>query len=169
MGAIVDEVRVAVPVRTAYDQWTQFETFPRFMPAVRDVEQERPAVTRWVLGLGPLHHEFHAETLEQHPDSLVQWRSLDRRLHHEGAVTFESLAPDLTAVRVELRLDPRPPVGALLRPAVQRLLRSQLEHFKTFVEGMGEAGEAWRGTIHDGRVQHNYDESPTTIPGWPHG
>lgn len=168
MGAIVDEVQVAVPVRTAYDQWTQFETFPRFMPAVQEVDQERPAITRWTIGFGPLRHEYHAETLEQRPDSHVQWRSLDRRLPHEGRVTFRALGPALTSVRMELRFPPRWRAGVVLLPIVRRLVRSELGHFKEFIEGMGEAGEAWRGAIHDGRVLHNVDDSPRT-PGWPHG
>ncbi|WP_101524258.1 SRPBCC family protein [Nocardioides houyundeii] len=168
MGAIVEAVQVAVPLRTAYDQWTQYETFPRFMSVVKEVHQERPAITRWILGYGPLRRAYYAETLEQHPDSLVAWRGLDRRLRHEGQVTFQELEPDLTSVRVELRFEPRRLTGAAIVPAVQRLIRSELGHFKEFIEGMGEAGETWRGTIRDGRVQHTYDASPST-PGWPHG
>jgi len=166
MGAIVEEVQVAVSVRTAYDQWTQFETFPRFMAAVRDVDQERPAVTRWTIRVGPLRHEYHAETLEQYPDELVRWRSLDRRLPHEGQVTFTDSGLATTTVRVELRLPAR--AGAVLGRLARRLVRSELRHFGSFIEGMGDAGEAWRGTIHDGRVEHHHDASPN-IPGWPHG
>ncbi|AWB91921.1 SRPBCC family protein [Aeromicrobium chenweiae] len=168
MGALVESVQVAVPLRTAYDQWTQFETFPRFMSVVKEVHQERPAITRWTLRYGPLRHEFHAETLEQHPDSRVEWRSLDRRFRHEGLVAFDALEPARTAVRVEVRFETPWHSDTVLLPVVQRLLRSELEHFKTFIEGMGEAGEAWRGTIHGGRVQHTYDSSPS-VPGWPHG
>ena len=164
----METVQVAVPVRTAYDQWTQFETLPRFMRTVRSVHQERPTVTRWTVGWGPLRHEYHAETLEQHPDSLVRWRSLDRRLRHEGHVDFRALDPARTSIRVEMRIQPGPVPGALLVPAVRRLVRADLARFARFIEGMGEAGDAWRGTIHDGRVQHDYDASPST-PGWPHG
>lgn len=168
MGAIEESVQVAVPLRTAYDQWTQFETFPRFTSVVKEVHQERPAITRWILGYGPLRHEYYAEILEQHPDSHVGWRSLDRRFRHEGLVTFRALEPDLTSVQVEVRFEPRRRPGAAILPVVQRLVRSELGHFKEFIEGMGEAGESWRGTIHKGRVQHTYDASPST-PGWPHG
>jgi uncharacterized membrane protein len=168
MGALVESVQVAVPLRTAYDQWTQFETLPRIMTAVKDVDQERPAVTRWTVGYGPLRHEYHAETLEQQPDSHVRWRSLDRRLPHEGRVTFHPLGPDRTSVDVEMRLDPPALSSLVILPVARRLVRSELAHFRTFIEGMGEASESWRGTIHDGRVQHAHDDSPRT-PGWPHG
>ncbi len=77
-------VEVAVPVRTAYNQWTQFKSFPRFSAVVRDVEQVRPTVTAWTLGYGPLRRRFAVEILEQDPDAYLAWRGLEQRPWHRG-------------------------------------------------------------------------------------
>ncbi|MYS43916.1 cyclase, partial [Streptomyces sp. SID5998] len=88
MHTVEETIDIAVPVRTAYDQWTQFKSFPRFMTVVRRVEQVRPAVTAWVIGVGPVRREFEAEIVDQEPDSHVTWRSLERRPGHRGEVRF---------------------------------------------------------------------------------
>lgn len=76
MKTIENTVAVSVPLRTAYDQWTQFETFPRFMSGVKRVRQQTCSVSVWVVGAGPLRQEFTVEILEQAPDSHVVWRTL---------------------------------------------------------------------------------------------
>jgi len=168
MGALEEIVHVAVPARTAYDQWTQLESFPRFMSVVEHVEQVRPNVTRWIIGMGPVRREFYAEILEQVPDSRVCWRSLDRHLRHEGEVSFQSLEAGRTAVTVTMGLEPWRATDAVILAVTRRVVRSELEHFKEFIEGVGDAGETWRGTIHDGRVQNGENTAPN-FPGWPHG
>lgn len=168
-GTVEVALTLDVPVRTAYDRWSQFASFPRFMRRVRRADQVRPAVTRWFVRLGPLHHEFYAEVREQHPDTLISWRSLGHRLRHEGEVSFRPLGESRSA----LRLTMRPPcpagvppgvVAAVLRP----LVAAELERFKTFVESVGDVGESWRGTIRDGRVE-NIENQPPAFPGWVHG
>jgi len=170
MSVVTEMVQVAVPVRTAYDQWTQFESFPRFMSRVGKVTQERPTLTHWTIRVGPLRRGFHAEVLEQHPDAHVSWRSLDRHLQHHGSVTFQSLALGRTTVTVRLHLVGWRGLGvpAPLRAVVRRMVRAELGRFQEYVEGVGDAGETWRGTIHDGRVLQLQKEPPDT-PGWPHG
>ncbi len=69
MNTIEETIEVAVPVRTAYNQWTQFKSFPRFMSAVKGVEQIRPAVTEWVIAFGPVRHTFQAEIVRRRPDT----------------------------------------------------------------------------------------------------
>ncbi len=157
---------VGVPVHTAYDQWTQFESFPRFMDAVRSVEQVAPTVTRWRIGLGPFHRDFHTEILEQHPDDMIRWRSLEGSPAHEGEVLFSSPAADRTALTMRIRSSWTMP--APLRRLVERSLNAQLRRFATTIEGLGDAGGGWRGTIHEGRVgqpEHIGEHPPT----WPHG
>ncbi|WP_164416766.1 SRPBCC family protein [Streptomyces salinarius] len=170
MTTIEETVRVAVPVRTVYDQWTQFKTFPRFMTSVVKVEQVRPSLTRWTLGVGPVRHEFAAEIVEQQPDARVAWRSLDGR--HRGEVTFHATAPDRTAVTVHLRIV-RPGAAVLLCDTfglVRRVLRTELAHFREFVEGLGEGNEGWRGTIRNGHVRPVESEPPRShVPRWPVG
>lgn len=158
-----------VPVRTAYDRWSQFGSFPRFMRHVRRADQVRPAVTRWFVRLGPLHHEYYAEVREQHPDSLIAWRSLGRRLRHEGEVSFRPVDEGACALHLTMRLPcpggvPARVVAALLRPVVS----AELSRFKSFVESVGDVGEAWRGTIRDGRVS-DIEKRPPPFPGWVHG
>ena len=160
-------VTVEVPVRTAYDRWARFESFPRFMPLVRRVEQVRPNVTRWWVGRGVLRHEFYAEVVEQHPDASVSWRSLDRRFPHVGQVTFREL--DGRRTEVTLQLDA--PTGWVARcpeAVVRRVVESQLAGYVAFVEGVGDAGDTWRGTIRRGRVD-DIDKKPPAHPGWVHG
>lgn len=161
------KVEVAVPVRTAYDQWTQFESFPRFMPLVKKVIQLQPTMTRWWVGRGPLQREFHAEIVEQHPDTLVEWRSLDRRVPHRGEVAFTSVDDHRAVVSVQFELGSGLLARLLHRP-VRRMINSQLACFTTFIEGVGDAGETWRGTIRRGRVEHTEHEPPAH-PGWVHG
>lgn len=166
MVVIEAHTEIDVPLRTAYDQWTQFETFPRFMSAVRAVHHVGPTVTRWRIGIGPLHRDFHAEILEQHPDEGLRWRSLDARPDHEGEVLFSEVAKGRTLVSVRIR----PVWGGRgpLRGIVERALRRELSAFKGFIEGLGEAGGAWRGTIHEGRVRQPEETAPRS-PTWPHG
>src|SRR6478735_3949511 len=118
MSTVEETIVVAVPVGTAYNQWTQFKSFPRFMAVVKGVEQIRPNLTRWVIGLGPVRHEFDAEIVDQRPDSLVRWRSLGPRLAHRGEVSFRATEADRTevSVRIDLRshgaADPRTHAGS---------------------------------------------------------
>ncbi|WP_139983826.1 SRPBCC family protein [Nocardioides litoris] len=164
--AIEVVVDVAAPLRTTYDRWTRFESFPRFMPLVQAVTQVRPTVTRWRLGRGPLHHEFEAEVVEQHPDERVAWRSLDSRFPHRGEVTFAATGERRT--RVRLVLDDDVLAHRWSEPVVRRLAVAQLAAFGRFVEGVGDAGETWRGTIRRGRVTAVEKDAPAH-PGWVHG
>jgi uncharacterized membrane protein len=170
MTTIEETVQVAVPVRTVYNQWTQFTTFPQFMTSVVEVEQVRPSITHWTVGLGPVRHRFTTEIVEQQPDTCVEWRSLDAR--HRGAVTFHEMTPALTAVTVHIQLT-RPGVAVLLYDALgltRRVIRSELAHFKEFIEGLDQEGEGWRGTIRNGRVLPVESEPPRSqVPRWPVG
>ncbi|CAL9338997.1 hypothetical protein SUDANB126_00237 [Streptomyces sp. enrichment culture] len=172
MNSFEESIEVAVPVHTAYNQWTQFKTFPRFMPVVKEVEQLRPNLTRWVVGAGPVRHEFTAEIVEQRPDSLVAWRGLGRRAGHRGEVSFRKLAPDRTEVVVRMRFEPHGIKGrALARTgATPRAVRAGLGRFKEFIEGLGQECGAWRGVIRNGQVQPSEPDPPRSrVAGWPVG
>lgn len=172
MNTVEETVEVGVPARIAYDQWTQFTSFPRFMTAVRGVEQIRPAVTVWVIGYGPMRHTFETEIVEQQPDSHLAWRSLGRHSCHRGDVTFRATAQGRTAITVRIRVRPRGVVGMLgqVPRVTSRAVRRELGHFKDFIEGHGESAGAWRGTIRDGRVRPVEAEPPgSRVPTWPVG
>ncbi|WP_344872703.1 SRPBCC family protein [Nonomuraea antimicrobica] len=165
-------VEIAVPVRTVYNQWTQFKSFPRFMTVVKRVDQVRPTITRWVIGFGPVRREFEAEILEQQPDSHLIWRSLGRGPSHQGGVWFRPTMSGTTTVTVRIRIAARGRARLVPRPAgvTSRVLGRELRHFKEFIEGLGQEGGAWRGEIRDGRVlQAEPDPPRCRVPTWPVG
>ncbi|MGW2209693.1 SRPBCC family protein [Streptomyces sp. NPDC001781] len=172
---VEETIEVAVPVRTAYDQWTQFKTFPRFSAVVRDVEQSRPTVTAWTLGYGPLRHRFAVEIVEQDPDAYLAWRGLEQHPTHQGEVEFRPTESGGTAITVRMLLQPRGAAKVLTRSSrvvglSARLLRAELVSFRHFIEALGQAGGAWRGTIRNGRVQHDSPEPPRSrVAQWPVG
>jgi uncharacterized membrane protein len=172
---VEETVEVAVPVRTAYNQWTQFKAFPRFSAVVRGVEQVRPTVTAWTIGYGLLRHRFAVETVEQDPDAYLAWRGLEQSPRHQGEVEFRPTESGGTAITVRMCLEPRGAARILTRsPRVARLtarlVRGELMRFKQFIEGLGQEGGAWRGTIRNGRVQHDRPEPPRSrVAQWPVG
>ncbi|MFC9111783.1 MULTISPECIES: SRPBCC family protein [Streptomyces] len=172
---VEETVDVAVPVRTAYNQWTQFKIFPRFSGVVRSVEQVRPTVTAWTLGRGPLRHRFAVEIVEQDPDAYLAWRGLEQHPSHEGEVEFRPNGSGGTTITVRMLLEPRGAAGILTRSSrvtdmAARLVRGELVRFKRFIEGLGQEGGAWRGTIRNGRVQHDRPEPPRSrVAQWPVG
>ncbi|ATW52061.1 SRPBCC family protein [Streptomyces peucetius] len=172
MHTVQEMLEIEVSVRTAYNQWTQFKSFPRFMSTVKSVEHVKPTLTRWVIGCGPLRREFTAEIVEQQPDSRVVWQSLGRRSCHRGEVTFRPTAPDRTAVTVRIEVERRAVSDFVMGVSgfTRRVVRSELTRFKEFIEGLGEEGGAWRGTIRNGHVQPVEPEPPRSrVPRWPVG
>ncbi|MER8158322.1 SRPBCC family protein [Streptomyces sp. NPDC094472] len=173
MNTIEETIEVAVPVRTAYNQWTQFKSFPRFMSAVKRVEQIRPTITHWVIRYGPVRCAFQAEIVHQRPDSSVVWRCLQRRPSHWGEASFRPTAPDRTQVTVRIESTPGR-VASLLTNAssglARRVVQRELGHFKEFIEGLGQESGAWRGSIHNGHVQPTEPEPPRSrVARWPVG
>src|SRR5262245_29386370 len=104
MTIITESIDVAVPVRTAYDQWTQFEEFPRFMGGIDDVRQLDETHLRWVASIGGVRREWEAEIVEQLPDERIAWRSGDGR--NAGRVDFEPIDPENTRIDVSMCWDP---------------------------------------------------------------
>ncbi|MFJ7336307.1 SRPBCC family protein [Streptomyces sp. NPDC101110] len=176
---VEETVEVAVPVRTAYNQWTQFKAFPRFSTVVHGVEQVRPTVTVWTLGYGPLRRRFPVEILEQDPDAYLAWRGLEQHPSHQGDVEFTPTESGGTAITVRMLLEPRGAARMLTRSSTAvrlatrstaRLVHGELVNFKMFIEGLGQEGGAWRGTIRNGRVQHDHPEPPRSrVAQWPVG
>jgi uncharacterized membrane protein len=170
MSTIEASVDVDVPVETAYNQWTQFEIFPRFMDGVLRVDRPQATLTHWVTRFGGVTREFDAEIVEQRPDERVRWRTLDKP-RHSGMVTFGSLCDD--RVRVTLRVDFEPYgmvewAGDALG-VVSRRVQDDLKSFKEYIEGQGSETGRWRGAISDSQVRpHSGQENPH-VPNWPTG
>jgi uncharacterized membrane protein len=156
---VVQSIDVTVPVSTAYNQWTQFESFPQFMEGVERIEQLTPTRTHWVTRIAGVERQFDAEITEQHPDERVAWRT-DHGTHQAGVVTFHRL--DDKRTRVTLQMD-HEPEGLAEKVAdalgvVQKRVAGDLRHFKEFIEARGHEEGAWRGDV--GR-------SPQQEPGGP--
>jgi uncharacterized membrane protein len=149
MGGVTKSVDVAVPVRTAYNQWTQFEEFPRFMEGVQEVRQLSDTMTHWRTEIGGVKREFDAEITEQLPDERVAWTSTEGT-RQAGVVTFHRLDADHTRVTAQIEFEPDGVVekaGDVLG-VVDRRVKGDLDRFKEFIEGRGgvETG-AWRGEV----------------------
>lgn len=154
MSQIIESIEVDVPVRVAYNQWTQFESFPHFMEGVERVVQLDDATLEWTASIAGKVKHWRAEITEQRPDEVVAWRSTEGA-QNDGQVRFEPLAVDRTRVEVQLDVEPEGLVekaGDALG-VVERRVQGDLERFKEFVESRGQATGAWRGTVDDGRVE----------------
>jgi len=150
METVEETLDVAVPVSTAYNQWTQFESFPNFMSGVESVAQLTDTTNHWITKIGGVEREFDAEIVEQVPDQRIAWRSIDGK-SHAGTVTFERLAEDSTRVNVRFAWDPETFVekaGAKLGIDSARV-KSDLRKFKEFIESRGAETGAWRGEVSD--------------------
>ena len=140
-------VDVAVPVRTAYDQWTQFEDFPKFMDGVESISQVSERRNHWVTKFAGVSREFDTEITEQIPDDRIAWKSVDG-VSHAGVVTFHRL--DDTHCRLMLQLDLQP--DGFVEKAGEKLgvvghqAKSDMENFKRFIEARGTSTGSYRGT-----------------------
>ena len=105
MSTVEKSIDVDVPVRTAYNQWTQFESFPQFMEGVDRIDQTSDTMTHWLTSIGGVTREFDAEITEQHPDERIAWTSVDGP-KHAGVVTFHRLSPDKTRVMLQMDFEP---------------------------------------------------------------
>ena len=140
-----------VPVRTAYDQWTQFESFPEFLGGVEEVRQVDDALTHWVVSIGGVKREFDAEIGDQVPDDHVAWSSIGEVVHR-GRVEFTPVDADRTRIDLEIEWEPEGFVeqaGAALQ-LDDLQVKSDLKRFKEFIERRGAETGAWRGEVHEG-------------------
>jgi len=152
MGTIEQSIEVQVPLSTAYNQWTQFEQFPRFMEGVEEVRQLDDKRLHWIAEIGGKREEWDAEITEQRPDERVAWRSTTGA-PNAGVVTFHRLSDDMTKVMLQLDYEPEgmiEKVGDALG-IVERRTKGDLERFKEFIESRGSETGAWRGKIDEPR------------------
>jgi uncharacterized membrane protein len=148
MSGVEQSVEVEVPVRSAYDQWTQFEQFPRFMEGVEEVRQVDDTHLHWVAQIAGTRREWDAEITEQRPDERVAWRSVSGTTN-AGVVTFHRLGEGRTKVMLQLDVEPEgmvETVGDKLG-MIRRRAEGDLQRFKDFIETRGTETGAWRGTV----------------------
>jgi uncharacterized membrane protein len=146
-------IEVEVPVRMAYDQWSRFEEFPRFMSGVEEVRRVDDGMTHWVAHFAGVRREWDAAIVEQVPDEKVAWAATTGATN-AGAVFFDSVAADCTRVRLTLDFEPEGVVERIgdVLDVVQRQAVADLDRFKEFIEGQGSAVGGWRDTSEDGGV-----------------
>ncbi len=154
MARIEKTIDVDVPVRTAYNQWTQFEEFPRFMEGIEEVRQLDDKRLHWRASIAGKEEEWNAEIIEQTPDTRVVWRSTSGP-ENSGAVKFEPQGPQKTRVSVIMSYEPEGVVETVGDKigVFDRRVEGDLQRFKDFIEGRGVATGAWRGEIHGGTVE----------------
>jgi hypothetical protein len=163
---IVESVEVGVPLRVAYDQWTQYQDFPTF---TKKVEQAQPddsddgMKVSWKAQVFWSHREWEATIVDQRPDERIVWRSKGQKGHVDGAVTFHELGPNLTKIVVVMEYHPQglfERTGNLWR-AQGRRTRLELKHFQRHVMAHAllepDEIEGWRGTIEDGEVVTDHE------------
>ncbi len=149
MATTVEEsIEVNVPIRVAYNQWTQFEEFPQFMDGVEQVQQLDDKRLHWTAEIAGVKREWDAEITEQHPEERVAWASTSGS-HNAGVVTFHKIDDNKSKVMLQLDFDPE----GLVEKAgdalgfVKRRAEGDLERFKDFVEARGTETGGWRGDI----------------------
>ena len=148
VSTIEQSVEVDVPVTTAYNQWTQFEEFPKFMEGVDRIEQVTPTRTHWKTSIAGVHREFDAEIDEQHPDERVAWHTLGKP-RQAGVVTFHRIDDGTTRVMLQMDFEPEglaEQAGDKLH-IVESRVKGDLRRFKDFIESRGQATGAWRGDV----------------------
>ncbi|KAB8189333.1 cyclase [Nonomuraea phyllanthi] len=171
MSTIEHSVDVEVPIRVAYNQWTQFESFPEFMEGVESVKQIGDTRTAWVAEIAGVRREFEAEITEQHPDERVAWRSLDKP-HQAGVVTFHRLDDSRTRVTLQMEYDPEgflETAGDWLQVVRLRVV-NDIERFKWFIESRGSETGGWRGDVPGPHQRGStYDDGAQPAPPGPGG
>lgn len=148
MSVIDEEIEVAAPIRATYDQWTQFEEFPRFMSGVESVQQIDATTLHWVADIAGVRREWDARITEQIPDQLIAWVAMGG-VHHDGLVTFDAVGADRTKVNLRLDLEPEGAVETIgdALGIVAARARGDLTRFQHFIEARVVPTGAWRGEV----------------------
>ena len=148
MQRVEKSVEVACPVRTVYNQWTQFEEFPRFMAGVKEVKQLDDTHVHWHAEIWGKDKEWDSEITEQVPDQVIAWRSISGA-PNSGRVTFEPMGTDRTRMHLQMEYEPETLVekaGAAVG-IVSRKIDKTVEDFKEYIESRGRETGAWRGEV----------------------
>lgn len=163
MERVERSVEVDCPIRIVYDQWTQFEEFPRFMSGVKEVKQLDDAHVHWCADIGGENKEWDAEIIEQIPDQRISWRSTSG-VDAAGTVRFDALPGNRTLVHLAIGYEPRAAIADVSATLgrITSHVESTMQDFKSYIERRGMPDGAWRGEIHGGRAQRTVSELDAT-------
>ncbi|WP_432143317.1 SRPBCC family protein [Streptomyces sp. bgisy084] len=158
---IIEVLDVGVPLRTAYDHWTQYEKFSGFTKGVRNVSMHDETTSDWKAKVGPSTRGWKATVQEQVPDERIIWTSEGAKGTTRGAVSFHELAPNLTRIVlvVEYYASGFFEKTANIWRAQGRRLRLDFKHFQRYVTLTDEEPEGWRGEIREGEVVRTHEEA----------
>jgi uncharacterized membrane protein len=153
MSTIEKSIEVNVPVRIAYNQWTQFEEFPKFMEGVQEVRQLDDTHLRWKAQIGGKEKQWNAVITEQRPDERIAWKSTDGA-RNAGVVTFHRLSDQKSKVMLQMDYEPESAVEKVgdAVGAVSMRVAGDLERFKDFIESRGRETGAWRGEVKQTKI-----------------
>ena len=154
MERVEKTIEVEAPLRAVYNQWTQFEEFPRFMEGVKEVRQIDDTHVHWHAEVWGKDKEWDAEITEQQPDTRISWQSVAGATNI-GTVRFEALDHSHTQIRLAMAYEPEGAaenVGDALG-ILGRRVEKTLKQFKQFIEDRGRETGGWRGEVHDSRKQ----------------
>jgi uncharacterized membrane protein len=148
MSTVEKSIDVDVPIHVAYDQWTQFEDFPRFMEGVKSVTQLDDTHVHWKAEVAGKDKEWDAEISEQHPNERIAWTSTSGA-RNAGVVTFHRISDDTTRIMLQMDVDPEGPIENIgdFLGVLDRRVQGDLERFKAFIEERGAPTGAWRGNV----------------------
>jgi uncharacterized membrane protein len=147
-STIEDSIEVNVPISTAYNQWTQFEDFPKFMKGVIEVRQLDDTHVHWRAEIGGKEEQWDAEITEQIPDTRIAWRSTSGA-KNEGIVKFYKISDSVTRIVLQMDYGPKglvEEIGDALG-IVKMRASGDLKRFKDFIESHGKETGEWRGSV----------------------
>ena len=146
-------IEVNAPLRTVYNQWTQFEEFPRFMSGVKQVRQIDDTHVHWYAQVWGKDKEWDAEITEQEPDKRISWKSVSGA-PNAGTIRFVPVAPDRTQIRLAMAVDTEGAAENIIAAigGLKATVETTLRQFKHFIEERGRETGGWRNEVHDSRV-----------------
>jgi uncharacterized membrane protein len=157
---VQQSIDIGLPIETVYNQWTQFEDWPKFMHRVTRASQEDPCKVNFAVKIWGKTKEFTAEIETQRPDDRIKWKTT-QGMNVNGVVAFRELGPNLTRVMLSFDVDPGSLLEKYARGAryVKRAARADLHRFAAFIEMLEQETGAWRGVIEDGELVEDHDPS----------
>jgi uncharacterized membrane protein len=152
MSTVKEAVEVAVPVRTAYNQWTQFAEFPNFMDGVEEVTQLDDTHNHWTTKISGVRREFDTEIVDQLADERIAWRTVGGDTKQMGMVRFQSLDDLHTRVELVMDVESSGPAekAADMLGMLDRRVKGDMRRFKEFIESCGDESGSWRGRVTPG-------------------
>ncbi|MFD6348095.1 SRPBCC family protein [Streptomyces roseolus] len=146
---VYDTIEVEAPLRQVYDQWTQFEEFPRFMDGVEEVRQLDDRLCHWRTKVAGATREFDTEIVDQLPDERIAWRTVGGDVRQKGVVTFERVDDEHTLVHLKMEVEPSGMTDRIGQAMgfVEQRIEGDLHRFKDFIEDRRHATGGWRGRL----------------------